>query len=71
MRRLVAEFARHLGEWLYPSACLICDGRGTAQRSGELPIAQRDPVPGTEDVEQHGQPVRYGDSFRASFGLDR
>ncbi|MBN9117796.1 MAG: ComF family protein [Planctomycetes bacterium] len=29
MRRTVAEFARHVVQLLYPSACLICEARGS------------------------------------------
>src|SRR2546427_5948974 len=37
---------------------------GATQRSGELPVAQGDPIPGAEDVEEHRQPVRDRKSTR-------
>src|ERR1041384_3459294 len=46
-----------------------CFSYSPTQRGSKLPVAQRDRIPGTEDVEQHRQPTRYGDAFRARFGL--
>src|SRR5882672_1163479 len=48
-----------------------CLSYGTAERGGELAVAQRDAVPRAEHVQQHGEATRHRDSFRSSFGLDR
>src|SRR5213592_913760 len=55
-----------MGPFLYS-----CFSYTTTQCRGELSIAQGDTFPRTEDVQQRRQAVRHGDSFRASFGLDR
>src|SRR2546425_1493815 len=52
----------------------LLDGRLRYRRSdlrGELPIGQRDAVPGAKDVQEQGKPLPYGARLRSVFGLDR